>query len=107
MRRILSRLLFCNLDDLHNLLIHIPVGIINILLPVSLHFACPETFSPLGAVAVGLLFGYGFVKYQRIEQLVISDRAYPDLQGWLEGMIICSFGLAVIKVVLPFIFVVA
>lgn len=97
MRRLLARLLLCDPGDLGNVLMHIPVGVVNVLLPVALHYSLPAVFTPLGAAAIALLFGYGFVKYQRVEAEAISDRCYPDLQGWLEGMIFCSFGMAIVR----------
>ena len=100
MVRLLSSLLFCDLDDLPNVLRHIWVGIGNVALPVALHFALPTVFTPLGAVLFGLLFGWGFIKYQKIEQIFVSDRAYPELKGWLWGIILCSFGMAIIKIIL-------
>jgi len=100
MRKLLAKLLFCDLEDLNNVRLHIWVGIGNVLLPVALCFALPRFFSPLSAVLIALLFGYGFLKYQRIEQKTVKDRAFPEIQGWLWGIVLSSFGLAIIALIL-------
>ena len=73
LRKILARILFCDEDDLDNVLLHIPVGIATVLIGIY-----------SGWLAV--IFGYGFIKYEGIERRELRDKAYPDIQGWLWGI---------------------
>ena len=82
MREFLSKLLFCDVYDLDNVLLHIPVGIIT----VGIAF-----LSPL----VALAFYYGFVKYETVERRVIRDKCFPDIQGSLIGIILLAIPLAI------------
>jgi hypothetical protein len=84
MRAILSKILFCDELDLDNVLMHIPVGIINTLI------CCLSGW-------LGLIFAYGFIKYERIEQKDIHDKAYPDIQGWLWGIGISAIIIGIIR----------
>lgn len=74
-KRLLAKLLFCEEDHLDGVLLHIPVGIITVILTyVS------------GWLAV--IFGVGYLTYQLSEQKQISDECFPDIQGWLYGIVI-------------------
>lgn len=73
MKKILARLLFCEESSVDNVLLHIPVGVVN----VAVYLIFP---------LLALLFGYGYIKYETTQRRVVQDKAYPELQGWLWGM---------------------
>jgi hypothetical protein len=73
MRQFLSKILFCDELDLNNVLMHIPVGIITVVISL---------YSPI----VAAVFFYGFVKYETVERRVIRDKCFPDIHGSLVGM---------------------
>jgi hypothetical protein len=88
LRTVLAKMLFCDETNLHYVLLHIPVGIVNALIPIVLYFI----FGTPGAWFGGWLavvFGVGFIAYEVTEWEVIKDVLYPDLQGWLWGMGLC------------------
>ena len=68
MKQILAKLLFCDEKNLHNVLLHIPVGFVNVAIAVL-----------SGPLAV--LFGLGFIAYE-----LDGKGGYPELQGWLYGI---------------------
>jgi hypothetical protein len=84
-RKILRALLFCDDCDVGNVLLHIPVGLINVLIPVALYLVLGLPGVIAGS-AVALAFGIGFVAYQITEGAKIKDRIFPDIHGWLYGM---------------------
>lgn len=84
-RRVLSALLFCQDCDLATVLLHIPVGLINVLIPVALYLVLGLPGVIAGS-AVAIVFGIGFVAYQVTEGAKIKDRIFPDIHGWLYGM---------------------
>lgn len=95
LRVILAKMLFCDLVDLHNVLLHIPVGMANALIPLVLFIG----FGMPGAIFGGLLalvFGLGFFVYELDQRAEIKDKCYPDLQGWLWGIILCVVLTAVV-----------
>jgi hypothetical protein len=83
-RKILSKILFCEECNLDNVLLHIPVGAV--LVAVSL-------FSP----PVAVIFGIGFIFYELNEQRIIQDKAYPALQGWLWGIGLLAIILLIVR----------
>jgi len=87
MRQFLARILFCDVCDLGNVLLHIPVGIIVVGLAL---------FSPLVAVA----FYYGFIKYETVQRRQIRDKCFPDIQGSLIGIMLLAipFAIAGVKI---------
>jgi len=80
LRKILARILFCDEDDLDNVLLHIPVGVVIVLL-------C------LVSGWLALIFGYGFIKYETIERKTLRDKCFPDIQG-------CLWGIGILGVIL-------
>ena len=85
-REILAKILFCDVYDLNNVLLHIPVGFINVAIGL---------FSGW----IGLLFGLGFIVYQLSERKILQDKAYPDIQGWLWGIGILGIILLFVELV--------
>jgi hypothetical protein len=73
LKPILAKILFCNEYDLENVLLHIPVGMITVVISI---------FSPI----VAAVFYYGFIKYETIERRQIRDKCFPDIQGSLYGL---------------------
>ena len=73
MRDFLAKLLFCDVYDLNNVLLHMPVGVATVLL-------C------LVSGWLGLIFGLGFIIYELSERKILEDKAYPDIQGWMWGI---------------------
>lgn len=84
-RNVLAALLFCQVGDLDNVLLHIPVGLVNILVPIALYLLFGQAGVIIGGAAA-LLFGFGFVAYQVTEGIKIKDRIFPDIHGWLWGI---------------------
>jgi len=72
-RKLLARLLFCDVYDLDNVLLHIPVGAVNALLCLVSGELC-------------VIFGAGFLAYEIVQRKVTKDKAYTDIQGWLWGI---------------------
>jgi len=88
MREILAKLLFCDVYDLDNVALHIPVGVINALL-------C------LVSDGLALVFGLGFITYEISQRIILkADKAYPDIQGWLWGIALTGVIILVIRGVL-------
>ena len=85
MRNLLSKILFCNVCDLDNVLLHIPVGMLTVVIAL---------FSPL----VALAFYYGFIKYETVERRVIRDKCFPDIQGSLIGIALLAIPLAIVGI---------
>jgi len=83
-KKILARLLHCDLAVLNNVLIHIPAGIFTV-------------YAWHKAQSLALLFGVGFLVYEAVEWRVIQDKSYPDLQGWLYGICFGIVGWEIIK----------
>ena len=87
MRETLAKILFCNVYDLENVLLHIPVGAVNVFVAVYSGW-------------VALLFGAGFLAYEVLQRVVErKDKAYPDIQGWLWGIGILSIILLLVRVI--------
>jgi hypothetical protein len=85
-KKILSKMLFCTEDTVGNVLLHIPVGVITVIIAM---------LSPILALA----FYYGFIKYELKESRIIHDKAYPDIQGSLWGIGIAAVITLIVKVV--------
>lgn len=85
LRKILSKIFFCDEDSVNNVLIHIPVGLITVF--ITLFSGC-----------LGVLFGVGFIIYELSEQKLISDEAYQDIKGWLWGIGIASIIGLLVKI---------
>lgn len=81
-KEILAKILFCDVDSVGNVLMHIPVGLVNIAIGIGLH----EAGFPLLGASVAFLFGYGFMRYELDEQRHLGDKAYKDIHGWLWGL---------------------
>lgn len=82
MREILAKLLFCDLEDLDNVLLHIPIGFA----VVGIAFLSP---------IVAAVFYYGFIKYETIERREIRDKCFPDIQGSIIGIMLLAIPLAI------------
>jgi len=82
MRGFLAKLLFCDVSDLDNVLLHIPVGVIVVVIAL---------FSPL----VALAFYYGFIKYETVQRRVVRDKCFPDIHGSLVGIILLAIPLSI------------
>lgn len=85
MKKILAKLLFCSEDSLDTVLLHMPVGVFNVFLLQLL------------SGWLGLAFCLVFITYEKTERKVISDKCYPDLQGWLWGAGITAVVWMIIK----------
>ena len=89
MRDFLAKLLFCDVYDLDNVVLHIPVGVINTLL-------C------LFSGWIALVFGLGFIVYEVVQLVkgkITGDKAYPDIQGWLWGIALTGIPILIIGAV--------
>jgi len=89
MRNFLAKLLFCDVYDLDNVALHIPVGVINALL-------C------LVSGWLALIFGLGFLTYEVVQLFkgnIPGDKAYPDIQGWLWGIALAGITILIIGAV--------
>jgi len=62
-------------DDLHRVLLHLPVGLATVLF-IYVHWS------------LALVFGFGFALYEICQDKVVGDNAHKDIKGWLWGMII-------------------
>ena len=82
MRDFLSKLLFCDVEDLDNVVLHIPIGIIVVVVAL---------FSSLVAVALY----YGFIKYETVQRRQVRDKCFPDIQGSVIGIILLAIPLAI------------
>jgi len=82
MRDFLAKILFCDVYDLDNVLLHIPIGVLVVAIAL---------FSPL----VALAFYYGFIKYETIQRRVERDKCFPDIQGSLIGIILLAIPLRI------------
>ena len=72
-KKLISRVLFCDEDDVGNVLLHIPVGLVAGLASLVSGWVC-------------LVFGLAFLAYELREAKIIEDKAYPDIQGFLWGL---------------------
>ena len=77
MKGVLAKLLFCDEANLNNVLLHIPVGVINTAITIGL---CVKGF-PEAGLCLGLVLGYGFIRYE-----LDGTGGFPELQGWLYGI---------------------
>ena len=84
MRKILSKILFCDEYDLNNVLLHIPLGMIVVLIS-------------LWSGWLSLAFYYGFIRYELKESKKIQDKGYPDIQGSLWGIGLLSIILLIVR----------
>lgn len=82
MRDFLAKVLFCDVYDLENVALHIPIGVLVVAIAL---------FSPLVAAA----FYYGFIKYETIQRRVERDKCFPDIQGSLIGIILLAIPLSI------------
>jgi hypothetical protein len=80
----LSKVLFCDEEDLSCVLLHMLVGVFT----VFLFQFC--------SVWLGLLFGYGFITYEKAEWREVHDVASPAIQGLLWGIGIAAVVVRVI-----------
>jgi hypothetical protein len=85
MRRILAKILFCDEEDVNNVLMHMAVG------------ASIAAVACLASGWLGLGLIYAFIKYERIEQKSIKDKCYPEVQGLLWGAILFGIILALVR----------
>jgi len=85
MKELLSKILFCNVCDLNNVLLHIPVGMLTVAIAL---------FSPL----VALTFYYGFIKYETVQRREVRDKCFPDIQGSLVGIVLLAIPLAIARI---------
>jgi len=72
-KKLISRVLLCDEDDVGNVLLHMPVGLIAGAAALVSGWIC-------------LIFGLGFLAYELREAKIIEDKAYPDIQGFLWGL---------------------
>ena len=86
MREFLARILFCDVCDLDNVLLHIPIGLIVVAIAL---------LSPLVAVA----FYYGFIKYETVQREQIRDKCFPDIHGSLVGIALLAIPLAIVRII--------
>jgi hypothetical protein len=82
MRKFLAMMFFCPEDSLGLVLMHFPLGVVNVAIGVLLYMA---GFPSVGLV-IATLFGYGFIKYEVIERRDLHDLGYQEIKGWLWGM---------------------
>jgi len=73
----MSRNSIFSTSDLHRVILHLPVGVANVLI-VYVHWS------------LALVFGLGFALYEVCQDKVTGDNAHKDLKGWLWGMIITA-----------------
>lgn len=81
-RDYLAKLLFCDVYDIDNVALHIPVGMIVVAIAL---------FSPL----VAAVFYYGFIKYETVQRRIERDKCFPDIQGSLVGIILLAIPLSI------------
>ena len=86
-RKILATMLFCEEKNLPWVLMHIPVGVANVLIPVVLYWIYGMPGAIIGG-ALAVIFGAMFATFEIVEYHVIKDVVYPDLQGWLWGVVL-------------------
>ena len=86
MREILAKILFCNVYDLENVLLHIPVGFVTV--AIALYSGW-----------LGLAFAYGFISYETTQRQVIKDKCFTDIQGFLWGIGMLSIILLLVRVI--------
>lgn len=86
MRETLAKILFCDVYDLENVLLHIPVGFVTV--AIALYSGW-----------LGLAFAYGFISYETTQWLIIKDKCFTDIQGFLWGIGILSVILLLVRVI--------
>jgi len=86
-KKILARILCCDPADLGNIALHVPVGVINVAVPVALYLVFGWPGALIGS-ALAVVFGIGFAGYEITEGLKIKDKIYPDIRGWLCGIVL-------------------
>jgi hypothetical protein len=94
-RQLASKILFCNVLDLDNVMLHIPLGLV--CMGIAFGF-CLAGMPALGAGFI-MAFTIGFVVYEVAERPVVRDKAFPDIQGYLAGLLIT--GIIILLVSLP------
>ena len=72
-KKLASRILFCDEEDIPNILLHIPIGVVAGVASLVSGWVC-------------LVFGLAFLAYELREAKIIEDKAYPDIQGFLWGL---------------------
>ena len=86
MRETLAKLVVCDVYDLDNVLLHIPVGFVTV--AIALYSGW-----------LGLAFAYGFITYETTQRQVIKDKCFTDIQGWLWGIGILSIILLLVRAI--------
>ena len=86
---------FCPEDYLGLVLMHLPVGVVNVAIGAILKWA---GFTELG-LALSLVFGWGFVMYEIVERRDLHDKGYQEIKGWLFGIAIAAIvaGIVIAK----------
>lgn len=84
LRRILSKIFFCDEDSVECVLIHIPVGLVTV--GIALY-----------SIGLAVLFAVGFIIYELNEGKIIEDKPFRDIQGWLWGLGLLSIPLLIVK----------
>jgi hypothetical protein len=85
--KILAKILFCDEQNLNNVLLHIPVGAL-------ITFLICYVSGWLGLTAILV-----FIKYETIERKVENDKCFPDLQGALWGLIGLGVIIALVRLI--------
>jgi len=85
MRDFLAKILFCDVYDLDNVLLHMIVGVAIVVLCIISGW-------------LALIFGYGFIKYETIQRREVRDKCFPDIQGCLWGIAIAGIVAKIIGV---------
>jgi hypothetical protein len=97
--KVLAKILCCDEKNLPWVLMHIPVGGANVLIPVALYWIFGMPGAIIGS-ALAVIFGAMFATFEIVEYHVIKDVVYPDLQGWLWGVILGVVLAVVVKLCL-------
>ena len=92
MTNLLAWLLVCNPEDVATVLLHIPCGILNVAIACIFFLHDME----IAGASLALLFGYGFLQYQRSEARAIKDKGFPEVQGWLYGIALTAVGIFIL-----------
>ena len=77
MREFFAKLLFCKPDSVDNVGLHIPVGMINVIVYYAFAY-------------LALAFSLGFFFYELRQSHLTNDKGYDDIQGWLWGLAIMA-----------------
>ena len=83
-RKILARIFHCEESSVDSIVLHIPVGIITVIIY-------------LFSGSLGVLFGVGFIVFEVWTSKVAHDKGYPELQGWLWGIGLLAIPLLIAR----------